>query len=315
MAFSLTCGDTMHTCPRAHSATPDVPPTPAQTVGMTHSFIPPPCRCHSYEALFPCETSTTGDGNVCDRTDELLRWMRLATPLSGGFVAHYRALAKELGIAIAATYMEKVTNSAGEPEPPRNSVALIDRHGEVVYNYAKLHTCQFSALEALHTGGRQVYVGTLDTAKGPVKVASIICFDREQMETARMAALNGAELLLTPNACGLDNSTLEHFATRAMENGLAVAMTNYADVPDWHDATNGRSVAYDYLGNPLVLAGGDEGIYTAKVNLAALRAYRATAFGAGLLAGVQQLNPELCDFPRRTEFSGYGALGRMSGVL
>ena len=265
-----------------------------------------------YEALFPCETSPTGDDNICNRTDALLRWMRLSTPLSGGFVAHYRALAKELGIAIAMTYMEKVTNSAGELEPPRNSVALVDRHGEVVYNYAKLHTCQFSALEALHTGGRKVYAATLDTAKGPVKVASIICFDREQMETARMAALNGAELLLTPNACDLDNSTLEHFATRAMENGFAVAMTNYADVPEW---ANGLSVAFDHLGNPLVVAAGDEGVFTAKIDLVALRAHRANAFGAGLLAGAHQITPELCDFPRRAEFAGYGALGRMSGVL
>ena len=48
--------------------------------------------------------------------------------------------------------------------------------------------------------GRRVYVGRLDTRRaGNVTVGSIICFDREQMETARMASQQGAEVILTPN--------------------------------------------------------------------------------------------------------------------
>jgi hypothetical protein len=37
--------------------------------------------------------------------------------------------------------------------------------------------------EALHTTGRRVYSRSLNTKAGNVTVASIICFDREQMET------------------------------------------------------------------------------------------------------------------------------------
>ena len=73
--------------------------------------------------------------------------MRLATPTQGGYIGYFRRLAVELGIAIAATYMEEVRSPGGEEAPPRNSVALIDRHGALVYNYAKIHTCQFSGLE------------------------------------------------------------------------------------------------------------------------------------------------------------------------
>ena len=47
--------------------------------------------------------------------------------------------------------------------------------------------------------------------------------------------IKGVEVLLTPNACGLDNATLDHFAVRAMENAMGVAMTNYASTPAWHD--------------------------------------------------------------------------------
>ena len=148
--------------------------------------------------------------------------------------------ARELDIAIGASYMEAVRGPGGEVWPPRNSVAMIDRHGEIIYNYAKMHTCQFSALEALHTGGRRVYTGVLNTRSGiNVTVASVICFDREQMETARMARQAGAEVLLVPNACGLSDDTLGQFAVRAMENAMATAMTNYADIPEWSDSTNG----------------------------------------------------------------------------
>lgn len=245
---------------------------------------------------------------MCNRTDVVLEWMGLATALDGGFVAHFKRLAVELDMAIAASYLEEVDGPGGERWPPRNSVALIDRHGRVVYNYAKVHTCQFSGLEALNTAGRRVYAGALDTRSGNVTVASIICYDREQMETARMAALAGAEVILTPNACGLDNATLDQFAVRAMENAAATAMANYAA-----PYKNGRSVAFDHLGAPLVEAGGEEGLYLARVDIAALRAHRASAFGRAMYPAAR--HPELCTFPREASFGGRGALGRMNVPL
>ena len=165
--------------------------------------------------------------------------MKVTSPAYDWLISHVFA-AVELDIAIGASYMEAVRGPGGEIWPPRNSVAMIDRHGEIIYNYAKVHTCQFSALEALHTGGRRVYTGVLNTRSGTnVTVASVICFDREQMETARIARQAGAEVLLVPNACGLSDDTLDQFAVRAMENAMATAMANYADIPEWSDSTNG----------------------------------------------------------------------------
>jgi len=37
----------------------------------------------------------------------------------------------------------------------------------------------------------------------------MICFDREQPESARILMLKGAESILTPNACGLDELRLD----------------------------------------------------------------------------------------------------------
>lgn len=78
----------------------------------------------------------------------------------------------------------------------------------------------------------------------------MICFDREQPESASILMLKDAESILTPNACGLDELRLDQFKVRAWENVVGVAMANYPE-PD----QNGRSVAYDASGKCLVPAG------------------------------------------------------------
>ena len=61
----------------------------------------------------------------------------------GPYVMHFRSLAKELGIAIAAAYTENVDGQPepGDVQPPRNSVGVIDRNGVLLHNYAKV-ACQ-----------------------------------------------------------------------------------------------------------------------------------------------------------------------------
>ena len=76
--------------------------------------------------------------------------------------------------------------------------------------------------------GRHFFTGVLDTLHGNVTVGSMICADREFPESARLLMLHGAEVLLVPNACNLYPSQLRQFRTRAVENAVGVAMTNYA---------------------------------------------------------------------------------------
>jgi N-carbamoylputrescine amidase len=125
-------------------------------------------------------------------------WQAQAISQDDDFVTHFKALAKELNMAIALTYLEKWHGS------PRNSVSLIDRHGEIVMTYAKVHTCDFD-VEAALTPGEDFYVCTLDTDKGEVRIGAMICYDREFPESARTLMLKGAELILTPNACTLED--------------------------------------------------------------------------------------------------------------
>jgi predicted amidohydrolase len=206
------------------------------------------------------------------------RWNALAVGSDDPFVTHFRALARELGIAIALTYLERW------PGRPRNTVSVIDRRGEILLTYAKVHTCEFD-VERHCTPGDGFPVATLETAAGPVQVGCMICFDREFPESARILMLNGAEIILVPNACGLDAHRLMQFRTRAFENMVGLAMANYA-APQH----NGHSIAVDAVAYPeidgeprdiLILEAGEaEGIYLAPFDLERLRAYREReAFG------------------------------------
>jgi predicted amidohydrolase len=199
-------------------------------------------------------------------------WQTRAVGLEDGYVAHFRALARDLQMAIALTYLERW------PGSPRNSVSVIDRRGEVLMTYAKVHTCDFDQ-EAALTPGEGFHTCTLDTELGPVRVGAMICFDREFPESARILMLQGAELILTPNACTLEANRLGQFRARAYENMVGVAMANYA-APQF----NGHSVAFDAVafdqeGEPLetriVEAGAEEGIFLARFDMDRIRAYRA----------------------------------------
>jgi N-carbamoylputrescine amidase len=200
------------------------------------------------------------------------KWQAQAIGRDSGFVTHFRGLARELKMAIALTYLEHWEG------PPRNSVSLIDRHGEMVMTYAKVHTCDFDLIESACTPGDDFYVCTLDTAKGDVKVGAMICFDREFPESARILMLRGAEIILTPNACDLEEARIGQFRARAFENMVGVAMANYADPQE-----NGHSIAFSPITfdedenprNPLIIEAGErEGVYLAEFDMERVRAWR-----------------------------------------
>lgn len=201
-------------------------------------------------------------------------WIDEAIPADGRFVKSFGALAKELHMAIGITLLEKYENA------PRNTLILFDRFGEEKFVYAKVHTCDFDVERNL-TPGEDFYVATLDTACGEVKIGGMICYDREFPESARILMLKNAELILVPNACPMEINRLSQLRARAYENMLAIATCNYpASVPD----CNGGSSVFDgmaYLPEQtdardtcILQAGGEEGIYIAKLDLKKLREYR-----------------------------------------
>jgi predicted amidohydrolase len=99
-------------------------------------------------------------------------WLAHATTLDGPFVSHFRALARDLDLAIVVTYLERW------PGAPRNTATLIDRHGDRVLTYAKVHTCD-GGMESVLTPGDGFRVADLDARARPVRVGLMICADRE----------------------------------------------------------------------------------------------------------------------------------------
>lgn len=203
------------------------------------------------------------------------QWKAEAVSIDGKFVNAFGLLARELGMAIGITFLEAYEGGA------RNSMVLFDRFGRRQIAYAKVHTCDFDVERNLMPG-EGFYTAALDTSCGPVKVGAMICFDREFPESARILMLQGAELILVPNACPMEINRLSQLRARAYENMLAIATCNYPDsVPD----CNGGSSVFDgvaYLPEAdgsrdtcILQAGGAEGIYLAGLDLDQLRRYRA----------------------------------------
>jgi N-carbamoylputrescine amidase len=199
------------------------------------------------------------------------KWKSQAITTDSDFIRHFRNLARELNTAIAITYLQQWD------EAPRNSVSLIDRHGEIRMTYAKVHPCEFD-FEAALTPGNEFCVRALDTEAGDVQIGAMICFDREFPESARVLMLQGAEIILTPNSCTMERNRLGQFTTRAYENMVALALANYPA-----PLCNGHSIAVDPIAFGenetsrdmiLVEAGEEEGIYLAEFDLTAIRDYR-----------------------------------------
>ena len=207
------------------------------------------------------------------------------------FVKRFSELAEELDMAIAVTLLEQ-----HEPKP-RNTVCLFDRHGKLQYRYSKVHICDFGEEddEGVLDAGDAFFVADLDTKEGIIKVGSMICYDREFPESARILMLKGAELLLVPNACPMELNRLAQLRGRAYENMLAIATCNY---PAPHPDCNGHSTLFDGVVYLPELSGSrdtcvfeaeeGEGVYTAELDVDMLRKYRLRE-----VWGVRNRRPEL----------------------
>ena len=143
-----------------------------------------------------------------------------AITLDSSYLNEFRKIAKLSSLAIAITFLEQKDNNL------YNSALLINNRGEDILHYSKVHTCDFSQ-EALLTAGNDFFVADLVLEKEIVKVGFMICFDREFPESARILMLKGAEIILVPNACEMEDNRLGQLKARAFENSVGIALSNY----------------------------------------------------------------------------------------
>lgn len=105
----------------------------------------------------------------------------------------------------------------------------------------------------------------------------MICADREFPEAATELMLKGAEIIVVPNACTMDEIRICQLKTRAFDNLLGIALTNYPSPKNnghsmaFHSAAwNDKGESQDTL---IVEAGEEEGIFLAEFNLDQIREF------------------------------------------
>ncbi len=221
-------------------------------------------------ALFP---EMWSNGYFIPQDEKVIK--ELSITADSDFIQNFKRLAAELQMAIGITFLER-----HDPKP-LNSMMLFDRNGEEILHYSKVHTCAFD-LEKMLSSGEDFFAADLDTGRGIVKIGSMICFDREFPESARILMLKGAEVILAPNACPMEINRLSALRTRCYENMLAIATCNY---PDGQPDCNGHSTVFDGVAwlrtGPgvrdmcILEAPEEKGIYVADIDLDLLREYRA----------------------------------------
>ncbi len=192
--------------------------------------------------------------------------------------------AKRLNLAVVATAITR------GKEKPRNTAFVVNRQGENILRYDKVHTCAF-ADEVCLEPGEAFRVCEVDG----VRLGVMICYDREYPESARVLMLKGAEIILVPNDCAAMAPRLNALSTRAYENMVGIVMAN----PGGENA--GCSCAFspicwDDEGRPidnvLMMAGETgEGLHLARFDMDALRAWREREMMGNTFRHVEAYGP------------------------
>ncbi len=162
-----------------------------------------------------------------------------AEPADGPTITLMRKLARQHGIALVATIFEE--EAAGLYY---DTAFMIESDGSVVAKYRKAHPAAVQSLEKIYFRyGSHFPVATL---RG-LKVGAIICYDTFFPESARCAALNGAELVVIPFAAPKVGPWRSVMIARAFENGVWLAPTNKVG-PEGDWTFGGQSMIVDPFG-------------------------------------------------------------------
>ena len=208
--------------------------------------------------------------NQTDITKEQIdEWNSKAICNNDKFINQYISLAKNLEMAIAVTYLEKTDKK------PKNTAIIIDRNGNIILKYSKVHTVD-SKMEAYMEPGTEFKVGELDYGRGKVKLGAMICFDRDFPESARILMIQGSEIIIAPNACYMTKIRLDTLKIRAYENMVGIVTVNYANHGGKSSAYSPivRNVNLHELNSQLLLMEDKEEIQVVEFNMSEIREFR-----------------------------------------
>ena len=176
-------------------------------------------------------------------------------------------VAKEYNIGVVLTSFTKGNSK------PQNTAFVINKSGEILMKYSKVHTCDFADEKDVEAG-TEFKVCDFEG----IKIGIMICYDREYPESARMLMLKGAEIILVPNDCGSMRPRIQALSTRAYENMVGIAMAN-ANGENAGCSCAYSPICWDKNGNCLdntIVVSDDltEGLFYADFDMDAIRDYR-----------------------------------------
>ena len=147
---------------------------------------------------------------------------------------------------------------------------LIGNYGNIIGRQKMVHIAQCEKFyEQNYYKPSEDGFKVFETAFG--KIGIVVCFDRHYPESIRTEALRGAEIIIIPTA----NTTSEpselfqwEVKIQAFHNSVNIAMCNRIGVED-QVVFCGESIVADYNGDTVALAGNDEELLVAEIDLAA----------------------------------------------
>ena len=194
----------------------------------------------------------------------------------------FSALAKELGVVLPISFFERDNNAYF------NSLAIIDADGSILGIYRKSHIPDGPAYqEKFYFNPGNTGFKVWDTRY--CRIGAAVCWDQWFPETARILALQGAELIFYPTAIGsepqdssIDSKPHWQLVQRghAAANQVPVIASNRIGV-ETHEDINmtfyGSSFITDHQGELLAEASRDQQqVITASLDLDIIRGHRAS---------------------------------------
>jgi omega-amidase len=196
---------------------------------------------------------------------DLERAEERATLLGEGGFAHMARLAREFGLHLAGSLLERHDSVVS------NTAVLYAPDGSLLGSYRKIH--RFRLMQEHRYLDAGDHATLCPTPWGPTGLA--ICYDLRFPELFRVMALAGAVLFLVPAQWPVRRveAWLLLARARAVENELIVAACNRVG-KDGEVTFPGRSLVVDPWGNVLVEGDDREGLLIAQADLREIRKAR-----------------------------------------
>ncbi len=201
----------------------------------------------------------------------------LAEPLEGEAIGAARSWARELGIELlAGSVAERIAGA----ERLANTSVLIDREGEIIATYSKIHMfdVRVEGVDYQESSHERPGTEVVVADAGGLELGMAVCYDLRFPELHRILALRGAEAISLPSAFTVPTGKAHWevlVRARAIENQLFVLAPNQWGEAPPHYNSWGHSLIVDPWGEVLADVGEGVGFAVAELDLERLREVRA----------------------------------------